>query len=751
MSAGVLLTCIALGLVIVPLAPQTARAADKPPPVKGNLHAALSRLAAPSRDAVSSSQWDTQYCGPDGQTIVNAQVVLQGTSGYYALADGTILGDLSNITTSTDTQSPVQPGCGPAQVLDGAWSFRSTGETGTFDWHVNSCGTQFQGTWQSDTSGASGWWNGTRSDNGAGSNPDNGGYPPNNGGYPSGGGSVSPPYTPAPPPYTPAPVPAPLPHRWHPQPHPQWHPQPQHHPQTTTRPHYFPRHPGLRFPSRDLDLNKLQAATRGIGGELGKLGGEASDLTKQGEAGAAQLGGEVSGLVKQGEAAAAQLDPTAALRNELASARSAAMSKLPRLSPEVIFGWVQGSLQQRIVDELRKMGALYDASTGNFDLRPTRAGQFLAQCAYGFAQGNKRQGGAEEFTYNVPNELLTLRLYAVHCQSWGKVIPGTGPVDLYSVTQRAAFWYNFRTGSGGFDIDLGPLAPRMTTRTAEKLEAGDLIGAAEAAAPGEAGKLAPLETQDNYDQLVRQYQAHYGAGNVYFASRDFVNNVSPDTAARYVANGIITLGASVYPEIMHDVANLAQQELPRVAEFLKAHEMREAETAARRLLSGQPPLQSWPVTFELIPVQYASRNRVLGRVNTPWRRENHLAFVIIWDDHGNQMNLVGSGEAHAGTAAERQRELAAERQRELTAERQREAAVERQRELAAERRREAAAERQRELTAERRREAAVKRQHELAAERQRASQEERQRGAAAQHKRLHEWLPQPPQRPGFWK
>ncbi len=538
----------------------------------------------------------------------------------------------------------------------------------------------------------------------------------------------------------------------------------------------------------DAALRKLQAASRDwtipgtgvtVGGDGVKVGGEAG-----------KLGGDVSNFVKQGENAAAQYDPTQALRREWENARAAAMKDLPRLSPQLVFDGVQGALQQRIEDELRKNGVLYNPNTGDIDLRSTRMGQVLSRWAYDFAQGNRRQGGVQQFTYNVKSQLLTLRLYARHRQSWGKVIPGMGPVDLYDVTQTAAFWYSFRKGSGGFDIDLGPLAPHVNSETLAKLEAGDLVGAAEAAAPGVGGMLLHHEQTDEYAQLLAQYQARWGAANVYFASKTFVDWAGPDTFARYVLNGVITAGASVYPQIMHDAEQQAQNEFPRLIAWLEGRGMSNAEAAARQLLTGQQP--PWPfMEFEIIPVQYASRDRPLGAVSTPWIRENHLAFVIIWTTGGHPANPSGAGGVHTAgyetrqreqaaleerqhelalerqralqqerqheLALERQRELAAERQRELAAERQRELALERQRalqeerqrelalerqrELAAERQRELMAERQRELAIERQRELALERQRELAAERQRVMQEERQRELAAERQRR--WPVQP--------
>lgn len=275
-------------------------------------------------------------------------------------------------------------------------------------------------------------------------------------------------------------------------------------------------------------------------------------------------------------------------------------------------------------------------------------GKVLTHWLQNFAQGNKRDGRVEELSFNVKTRRLKVRLMAKHCQSWGKIIPGQGEVELYSVTQRATFFYDFNKGSGSFDIDLGPLASHINTRTLEKLKEGDLVGVAEGLVPEAAGKLWNHEEKDEYDHRRSQYQTRYGAANVYFASKRFVNWAGPETIGKYVLDGVVTGGSSVYPQIMHDVETRAQEELPPLIDWLKSRGMANAESAARQLLTGHTP--RWPfLKFEMIPVRYSSREKPLHAVTTPWRNVDHLAFVVVWTEGGPSTDTKKGGSGHPDT------------------------------------------------------------------------------------------------------
>ncbi len=326
------------------------------------------------------------------------------------------------------------------------------------------------------------------------------------------------------------------------------------------------------------------------------------------------------------------LDPAKALRDELAKARKAAMAKLPKLEPAQIQRRLQAALNQKIgTGNLQRLGVVYNKSSGTVDLRGTPMGKVLNTWARDFAQGNKREGRLDEFSFNVNSGKLVLQLHVRHCQSWGKSIPGMGPIDLYSVTETARFWYSFRSNSGDFDIDLGPLAPHINSSTYEQLSKGDIIGALESAAPGVIGSIVHYERTNEYAKRRGQFEARYGAGNVYFASKGFVDWATPETAADYIVDGVLTAGVSVYPEIMADLQKRAQQELPALIAWLEKRGLSNAEAAAAELLTGKTP--RWPfLKFEMTVVQYSAREHPLGAIATPWRRVNHLAFVIVWQN-----------------------------------------------------------------------------------------------------------------------
>jgi hypothetical protein len=360
--------------------------------------------------------------------------------------------------------------------------------------------------------------------------------------------------------------------------------------------------------------------------------------------------GDVGKVVNDPGKALAQLDPTNALR-ELAEARKNAMNDLRKLDPQEIFNRTEQALETRISRELRKSGVKYNAASGEIDLRGTEMGKILTHWLKEFAQGNKRDGGVEELSFNIKTKLLVVRLMAKHCQSWGKIIPGQGEVELYSVTQRAVFRYNFHTGSGDFDIDFGPLAPHLNSRTLEKLQEGDLVCVVEGLVPEAAGKLWNHEEKNDYALLKGQFEKRYGAAKVYFASRKFVDWAGPETIGKYVIDGVISGGTAVYPVIMQDVEKRAKAELPGLTDWLKRRGMANAESAARQLLSGQTP--RWPyLKFEMIPVRYSSREKPLHAVTTPWRNVDHLAFVIVWTDGGPAGSQTNSHPIQtAGTGA----------------------------------------------------------------------------------------------------
>ena len=337
---------------------------------------------------------------------------------------------------------------------------------------------------------------------------------------------------------------------------------------------------------------------------------------------------------------ARRIDPTTAARRELDQARNQAMGQLRKLNKEEILDRVRNALDQNINDQLNRVGASYDERTGEIDLRRTRMGESLSRWLDRFAQGNKKDSEVREFSYNVRSQRLSVRLYVRHCQSWGRSIDLIGPQNLYEVRQNAEFFYDFRSKSGGFNISFGGAWPNYSSKTFEKLSEGDLVSAAEAVVPRKIGEAAGVERENLYDEVYREYQNRYGSQNVYFSSRRFVNWASPDNLRRYAVSGIATWGASV-SATMNKVRSESIKEFSELSPWLqrKGIDLALSQDMATSLLTGQNP--NWPyIKFELVPVRYSAREKRLG---TPWRHEDHLGFVVIWDNSRPPDRNGGSG------------------------------------------------------------------------------------------------------------
>lgn len=318
--------------------------------------------------------------------------------------------------------------------------------------------------------------------------------------------------------------------------------------------------------------------------------------------------------------------------SDVSTAGENALSDLRQFDPDEIFDSVQSALDQNLNDELKRKGMSYNFESGELDLRNTRIGKKMQFWLDQFVQGNQGEGRVEVFSYNMNTQELLLRLYARHRQSTGQSVAGK-PVDLYSVTQHAKFWYDFEADTGDFEIDPGKLAPRFSSKTYRQLSHGDLLAAAESSAPSVANELMHFERTNQYEQRLAEYRADYGNGNVYFASKNFAEWAAPQTLAKYFVNGVLTAGTSVYPQIMADARAQAEMEIPDLTRWLQQRGIENAKSVAMQLLTGQSP--RWPfLKFEIIPIRYSAREKPLNASTTPWRHVNHLAFVIIWANAG---------------------------------------------------------------------------------------------------------------------
>ncbi len=321
-----------------------------------------------------------------------------------------------------------------------------------------------------------------------------------------------------------------------------------------------------------------------------------------------------------------RLDPTRQARRELENARRSAQKGLRRLSPQDVFGNVERSLTALA----GRAGVKVNRASGEVDLRGTAAGRTLNSWLNRFAQGNARKAEVEELSYNTRTRILQARLYVRHHQrqNWGVL----GRIDLYDCTQRARFRYDFRRGEAAFDIDLGPLAPRINERVVKALREGDLVKAAEAAGPSVVGdKVIRFERRNDYDRVLRDYERKYGRGNVYLSSRRFVEWAGSRSIGKYAATGVISGGSAVWPQIMKDAQEMAAKELPDLVAWLERQGQGEARAMARQLLTGRKP--AWPfLKFEMVVVPHYARevDRFTGKVKTPWRRFNNLGFVVVF-------------------------------------------------------------------------------------------------------------------------
>ena len=209
------------------------------------------------------------------------------------------------------------------------------------------------------------------------------------------------------------------------------------------------------------------------------------------------------------------------------------------------------------------------------------------------------------------------------------------------------------------------------------MQSGDLIGIAQAMTPEAIGDLARLETADDLDEIENSYFARYGRGNIYFPTRGFAAFATPERLAKYVVNGIISLGTDVCREIMADLQEQAQAELPPLAAWLESRGQQGAATIAGQLLSGRMP-ELPTISFQLIQVPFRSRNVTPVGLSTPWRPVNHITFVVYW--HPPQ---YAPPSADAKEAAQIVNQLAGVNVGDLDAERrQRLATLEHQKELA---------------------------------------------------------------------
>ena len=112
-------------------------------------------VSVAARNLQADVTYQSGYYSNDGtinETNVQISLTINGSSGFgtYTLSDGS-QGSLS---------FHIGNGPIPNKTYQGTWNF--FGDTGTFTWTVTGNGSQFDGTWQDDTSGVTGKWHGSR-------------------------------------------------------------------------------------------------------------------------------------------------------------------------------------------------------------------------------------------------------------------------------------------------------------------------------------------------------------------------------------------------------------------------------------------------------------------------------------------------------------------------------------------------------------------------------------------------------------
>jgi hypothetical protein len=317
-----------------------------------------------------------------------------------------------------------------------------------------------------------------------------------------------------------------------------------------------------------------------------------------------------------------KLDP----RQKLEEARTRAMKSLKKLSPAEIKKNIERSFQQKLAQAQAKTGTRYNSATGELDLRGTKAGRMFSSWLSKFAQGNSRESSLQVFSYNVKKDLLHLSMMVRHRQrqNWGSL----GMVELYSCTQTAEVEVEFSKPSLKFEIDLGPLGPKINMRAVEAMLKGDLVAMAEAAAP-DMSRVITYERKNDYKDVLAKYEAKHGGGRVYLASKEFVEWAGSKSIGKYAATGVVSGGAAVIPQIMKDAAEMAEKEIPKIVDWLKKLGIKEGVSMAKELLTGRRP--RWPyIKFEMVVIPHYARevNPQTG-LKTGWRRFNNLGFVIV--------------------------------------------------------------------------------------------------------------------------
>ncbi len=145
-------------------------------------------------------------------------------------------------------------------------------------------------------------------------------------------------------------------------------------------------------------------------------------------------------------------------------------------------------------------------------------------------------------------------------------------------------------------------------------------------------KMGVLKTDDNYDQVRDALYQRYGAGNVYFASRNFVSWASPETLAVYTAAGILTGGASLGATLEDMKAHLVS-EASQIGNWLasKAKSGHPGVDDIINAILNRKEVDGVYFAVKWTQVNYYYRGNVLG-LWRPTIKSPHAAFAVVFKE-----------------------------------------------------------------------------------------------------------------------
>jgi len=161
------------------------------------------------------------------------------------------------------------------------------------------------------------------------------------------------------------------------------------------------------------------------------------------------------------------------------------------------------------------------AQAKSVELKEHYAGRKLRNFLESLAQGNEGSVAVTSLRFDTLTGEAVGEVVVTHRHSWGKATnPASGTsrsVYSYDVAKRVRFEFNIRKPDLNRDLDLGR-GVTVNTQRLERLLRSDLEPFAEW---GIKDTFTGL-TRTDYESIRDSYEDRYGKGNVYFASRGFV-------------------------------------------------------------------------------------------------------------------------------------------------------------------------------------------------------------------------------------